>query len=186
MVASRHSPGSGSRILTSRFVSGIAPDHRDVGDRGDHGGGDAGLPHGGQHAPVHIASAARPAGVRVHIDDHGRQIADRRRMAIGHAVVSIYKGLAPPERRGSSPGPADLASGLPDAHVAALRHQESQDHGRRERRQADHDPRAGGFCPDARGRPAGGGDPGHDHAACAAGGDDRRAGQTVPRIHPGA
>ena len=48
----------------------IATDHRDIGDRGNHGGGHTGLSHRREHGPVDIAGAARPSGVRVHIDDH--------------------------------------------------------------------------------------------------------------------
>ena len=73
-------------------MSAIADDHR---------GGHARRAHGRQHAPVHVAGAARPAGMGVHVDDHGVFLPP------GHAANDV--GLARRE---------------PVAHLAALAIQE--------------------------------------------------------------
>jgi hypothetical protein len=48
----------------------IPPDHRQVGNRRDHGGRDTAGAHRGQNISIHRTSPVRPARVRMHVDNH--------------------------------------------------------------------------------------------------------------------
>ena len=123
----------------------IAPDHRHIGDGGNHGGRDAAGGHGGKHRAIHRTATVRAAGMGVHVDDHGWQ-------AIAASAASDHCiGLAP-------------GTGLRILQLAGVaRDDGEQGDGRRHRHETHHHPCAGGLWRDARRRPSRGRDAGHDH-----------------------